>query len=77
MKENETQETYWDYMGRKLREGTPPNIVKVEADADGNLVLPIPSELLNQMGWDIGDTLIWNENFNGYTKSYSIRKKVD
>ena len=62
-------------MGRRIKEDRPM-IVTVEADDDGNLVLPIPVELLNQMGWDIGDTLIWDESFNGHTKSYSIHKKV-
>ena len=36
--------------------------VKLEEDPNtGDLILPIPTELLNQMGWDIGDDLIWNE----------------
>jgi len=49
--------------------------VTVEEDPDtGDLVLPLPTELLNQMGWDIGDDLVWNDNFNG---SFSLSKKVD
>ena len=49
--------------------------VKVEEDPDtGDLVLPLPTELLNQMGWDIGDDLVWNDNFNG---TFSLSKKVD
>ena len=49
MQEHETQENYWDYMGRRIKEDRPM-IVTVEADEEGNLVLPIPVELLNQMG---------------------------
>ena len=49
--------------------------VKLEEDPDtGDLVLPIPTELLNQMGWDFGDTLIWDDNQDG---TFSLSKKVD
>jgi hypothetical protein len=49
--------------------------IKLEEDPDSkDLVLPIPTELLNQMGWDIGDDLVWSDNFDG---SFSVIKKVD
>ena len=49
--------------------------VTVEEDPDtGDLVLPLPTELLNQMGWDFGDTLIWDDNQDG---TFSLSKKVD
>lgn len=73
--EKETQENYWDYMGRKMKEDNKTHTVTVEADDDGELFLPIPVELLNQMGWDFGDTLIWEENFGRISKTYTIRKK--
>lgn len=41
-------------------------------DETGELVLPLDADLLAQMGWDIGDDLIWEELPNG---SWSIRKK--
>ena len=72
--ENETQENYWDYMGRRLKE-EKTHTVTVEADDNGELFLPIPVDLLNQMGWDFGDTLIWEENFDRTQKTYTIRKK--
>lgn len=34
--------------------------VKIEQDGE-DLILPLPVDLLNQMGWDDGDTLIWEE----------------
>jgi hypothetical protein len=46
--------------------------VTLEEDENGDLILPLNSDILNQMGWDIGDTLIWEESFNG---SYILRKK--
>tara|TARA_B100000768_G_scaffold156558_1_gene154185 strand:- start:362 stop:589 length:228 start_codon:yes stop_codon:yes gene_type:complete len=72
--ENETQENYWDYMGRRMKE-EKTHTVTVEADDNGELFLPIPVELLNQMGWDFGDTLIWEENFDRIQNTYTIRKK--
>ena len=72
--ENETQENYWDYMGRRLKE-EKTHTVTVEADDNGELFLPIPVELLSQMGWDFGDTLIWEENFDRIQNTYTIRKK--
>ena len=48
--------------------------VAVEADSNGELLLSFPPDLLNQMGWDIGDKLIWEELPNG---DYSIRKDSD
>ena len=74
MQEHETQENYWDYMGRRFKE-EKTHTVTVEADDNGELFLPIPVELLNQMGWDFGDTLIWEENFDRTQNTYTIRKK--
>ena len=49
--------------------------VTIEEDSEtGDLMLPIPTELLNQMGWDDGDILLWNEMPNG---SYSLKKKEE
>ena len=28
-------------------------------DSDGQLMLPFTENILNQMGWDIGDELLW------------------
>lgn len=44
---------------------------QVQMDSDGELLLSFPDELLNQMGWDIGDKLIWEELPDG---SFSVRK---
>lgn len=47
--------------------------VIIEEDPDtGDLVMPFPPDLLNQMGWDFGDTLVWEDLGNG---SFSITKK--
>ena len=57
-------------------------IVRLEEDPKtGELILPIPDELLVQVGWGEGDELIWEETlicedwdeYHGYT----LRKKCD
>jgi len=35
--------------------------LNVEQDSNGELFLNFPDELLNQMGWDPGDVLLWEE----------------
>ena len=76
MVDNIQRESYWDYMGRRFREERAKEeelkSVQLEEDDEGNLVLPLTTELLNQMGWDIGDDLIWEEAHHG---TYTIRKK--
>lgn len=46
--------------------------VRVEQQ-DDDLILPLPQELLDQLGWDIGDTLVWTKLDNG---GYSLSKKA-
>ena len=49
--------------------------IKLEEDPEtGDLIMPLPPDLLNQVGWDFGDTLIWEDLHNG---SWSLRKKED
>ena len=55
-------------------------IVKVEQDPDtGELVLPIPDELLAEMGWDLGDEFEWEETImcedDGEYPGYTLRKR--
>jgi len=54
--------------------------VKVEQDPDtGDLILPIPDELLAEMGWSEGDELEWEETLmceeDGEYPGYTLRKK--
>jgi hypothetical protein len=37
-------------------------------------VLPLPEELLNDLEWNIGDTLIWFDNLDG---TVTVKKKDD
>lgn len=39
-------------------------------EQSGQLIIEFPPELLNQMGWDIGDDLEWIDNKDG---SYYIK----
>lgn len=56
-------------------------IVTLEEDPEtGDLVLPIPDELMKEMGWEIGDELIfeeteiWHEDYEG--KGLILYKKT-
>ena len=50
-------------------------VIQVQQDGKTKeLFLEFPSEALNQVGWDEGDTLLWEELPNG---SWSLKKKVD
>lgn len=48
-------------------------ITEVEEDDEGNLILDIPKELLDSVGWKTGDVLVWSENENG---TYTLSKKI-
>jgi hypothetical protein len=48
-------------------------IVQLEQDPNTQeLILPIPSDLLSQMGWIEGTELFWIDNEDG---SYSLKEK--
>lgn len=52
---------------------TKVQTITVEEDPEtGDLILPLNPDLLAQMGWDIGDDLVWEEHMPG--ASYVIRK---
>jgi hypothetical protein len=49
--------------------------VTVEEDPDsGDLILPFPEGLCEKLGWDVDDTLDWEDNGDG---SYTLSKKVE
>lgn len=46
--------------------------VKVILDEFGHFALPLSDDLLEQLGWGIGDTLEWIDNQDG---TWSLEKK--
>lgn len=49
--------------------------VILEEDPDtGDLMMPLPVDALSQLGWDFGDTLVWEDLKDG---SWSLKKKQD
>jgi len=56
----------------------PSKVYTVEVVVDPNdpneLVLPIPSELMQTMGWQVDDTLEWVDNMDG---TFSLTKVDD
>jgi hypothetical protein len=56
--------------------------VEIELDPKtGETILPIPQELIDQMGWNVGDVLIWEETTicedHGEFPGFTLRKKDD
>jgi len=51
------------------------HIITVEEDPEtGDLILPFPDGLCDQLGWEINDTLDWEDNGDG---SYTLTKKEE
>lgn len=49
--------------------------ITLEEDPEtGDLIMPFPPDLLAQVGWDFGDTLIWDTDEEGHI---ILSKKVD
>lgn len=47
--------------------------IEVEEDPEtGDLILPIPPEIITKLGWKEGDDLVWISNDDG---SWYIQKK--
>ena len=57
-----------------MNDQTRYTIKLIEDPKTGDLILPLTSDILNQVGWDEGDTLLWEELPNG---SFSLRKKEE
>lgn len=55
-------------------------VVAVEEE-DGELVVPIPDELMEEMGWKIGDVLVWEDTemceTHGEYPGFTLRKKYE
>ena len=48
----------------KLR--PPPRVIELETDpATGDLILPLPDDMLEEVGWKPGDTIKWTDNKDG------------
>jgi len=47
----------------------------VELIEEGDdLVLPLPEEIMTELGWNMDDILIWTDNKNG---TWSLTKKAE
>lgn len=47
-------------------------VVKLVEDANGDLILPLEDEIFADLGWEVGDTVVWKDLGDG---SWSITKK--
>ena len=46
----------------------------IMVDSDGELILQLDDELCKEMGWEVGDDLLWEQLENGH---WSLRKRED
>jgi hypothetical protein len=54
---------------------TTKHVLSVKYDIkSGDHYLQLTPDILSQVGWDFGDTLIWKDNEDG---SFSVTKKMD
>lgn len=66
--------------GLEEQESRPKNIDMkhtlqiVEDPQTGDLLLDLTEEVCNELGWTVGDTLVWEAQDNG---SWTLRKKDD
>jgi hypothetical protein len=52
--------------------------ITLEEDLEtGDVVLPFPPEVLEELGWVEGDTLLWNVIENNGSWSATLTKKKD
>lgn len=50
-------------------------VVRLEEDPDTkDLIIPFTPDMLAQVGWDFGDTIVWQDNQNG---SFTLSKKEE
>ena len=55
--------------------------VQLDPENGQDYVLTLPDELLKEMSWEIGDTLVWEETLiweeHGEFPGFTLRKKDD
>lgn len=52
-------------------------IIQLEEDPEtGDLVMPLPVELLESQGWKIGDTLVWDMDDKTQTATLTKKKST-
>jgi len=57
-------------------------IVEIELDPKtGEMILPLPTRLVDAVGWNVGDQLIWEQTTiledDGEYEGFSIRRQSD
>ena len=48
--------------------------VPIQEDSNGDLIIVFPEELMEDLDWNIGDSLMWKQNDDG---SWSLEKRED
>ena len=50
--------------------------VELEEDENGDLILPIPDDIMESLGWEVGDTLSFCVNDDGTFYLRRVDKRV-
>lgn len=51
---------------------------KVTIEQDGeDFILPLPDDLMAEVGWKIGDTVRWTDNGNGTWSIHKVEDQLD
>ncbi len=50
--------------------------VTVIQDGD-DLILPLPDDMMKEVGWKIGDTVKWTDNGNGTWSIHKVEEQLD
>jgi len=50
-------------------------VIKVQQDESGEFYIELPPELLDQVGWSVGDTIEWSQHENT-TNTWVLSKKT-
>lgn len=50
--------------------------VTVIQDGD-DLILPLPDDMMEEVGWKIGDTVRWTDNGNGTWSIHKVEEQMD
>lgn len=63
-----------DFMKENLDKQRKMMYINVKEDDDGELYLELPDQFMDELGWDVGDTLSWHQESD---VSWSITKVKD
>jgi len=59
---------------KKVSTKRTDTMLEIQEDEDGELYIELPQKVLEQLGWNEGDTLVWYEDEKG---NWNIKKATE